>query len=148
MIKFFWKIRNIFLSLFSLRTLGVRALVLQNNKILLVKHTYVPGWCTIGGGIGAGESGLQALIRELKEEAGIILKDTPSILGFYHNCYEKRDDYVAVYICKSFDKKKVRSREILEAKWFPLDALPPDITPATQRRVEEYLGLRPLSDQW
>jgi 8-oxo-dGTP pyrophosphatase MutT (NUDIX family) len=148
MIKFFWETKNTLLSLFSLRTVGARTLVLQNDHILLVKHTYLPGWYTIGGGVDAGESGLQALIRELKEEVGVILHESPSILGFYHNPYEKRDDYVVVYVCKEFEKKEVVSKEILEARWFPLNALPPDISPATKRRIEEYLGRRPLSDVW
>ncbi|OJW51282.1 MAG: hypothetical protein BGO67_12685 [Alphaproteobacteria bacterium 41-28] len=146
--KLFWKIRNIFLSLFSLKTVGARALVLQKDHILLVKHTYLAGWYTIGGGVDAGESGLQALIRELKEEVGVILQESPSILGFYHNRYEKRDDYVIVYVCKKFEKEEVTSKEISEARWFPLNALPPDISPSTKRRIEEYLGLRSLSDVW
>lgn len=148
MLKFFWNIRNILLSLFSLRTVGARALVLQNDHILLVKHTYLPGWCTIGGGVDAGESGLQALRRELKEEVGVILHESPSILGFYHKRYEKRDDYIIVYVCKEFERQEVVSKEILEAKWFPLNALPHDISPATKRRIEEYLRLRSLSDVW
>lgn len=148
MITLFWKIQNIILSLFSLRTVGARALVLQNDHILLIKHTYMPGWCTIGGGVDAGESGLQALTRELKEEVGVILHESPSILGFFHNRHAKRDDYIVVYVCKAFEKEEVVSEEISEARWFPVNALPHDITPATQRRVEEYLGLRSLSDVW
>ncbi|HUX78136.1 MAG TPA: NUDIX domain-containing protein, partial [Alphaproteobacteria bacterium] len=132
----------------SVRTVGARAHVLQNDHILLVKHTYIPGWCTIGGGIEAEKSSLQALTRELKEEVGVILHESPSILGFYHNRHKKLDDYVVVYVCKTFEKIEVVSREILEARWFPLNALPHEITPATQRRIEEYLGQRPLSDVW
>jgi 8-oxo-dGTP pyrophosphatase MutT (NUDIX family) len=148
MIKFLWKTRNIVLSLFSLRTVGARALVLQNNQILLVKHTYMPEWYTIGGGVDAGESGLQALRRELLEEVGVILHESPPILGVYHNRHKKRDDYVIVYVCKKFEKTEVTSNEILEARWFPLNALPPDISPSTKKRIEEYLGLRSLSDVW
>lgn len=148
MIKLYWKMKNIFLSLFSKRTMGARALVIQNDDILLVKHTYMPGWYTIGGGVDAGESGLQALKRELKEEVGIDLHESPSILGFYHKRHQKRDDYVIVYVCKEFEKTHVVSKEILESKWFPLNALPHDISPATKRRIEEYLGQRPLSDFW
>ncbi len=148
MIKILWKINNIFLSLFSKRTVGARALVIQQDQILLVKHTYTPGWYTIGGGVDAGESGLQALARELKEEVGINLLESPSILGFYYNRNEKRDDYIIVYVCKKFEKEAAVSKEILEARWFPLNSLPHDISPATQRRIDEYLGHRPLSDRW
>ncbi|MBY0293071.1 MAG: NUDIX domain-containing protein [Alphaproteobacteria bacterium] len=148
MIKLYWKIKNSIYALFSKRTMGARALVLRDNRILLVKHTYMPGWCTIGGGIESGETGLQALRRELQEEVGITLRELPSILGFYYNRTQKRDDYVITYICKEFEKQDVVSIEILEEKWFSLDALPSDISPGTKRRIEEYLGHRSLSDKW
>lgn len=128
--------------------MGARALVIQEDHVLLVKHTYTPGWCTIGGEIETGESGLQALKRELMEEVGIDLYESPPILGFYLNNFKKRDDYVIVYVCKHFEKKEVSSKEILDARWFPLSDLPSDITPGTKRRIEEYLGHHPLSDQW
>ena len=148
MIKIYWKIKNIIYALFSKRTMGARALVLRDNSILLVKHTYMPGWYTIGGGIESGETGLQVLRRELQEEVGITLRELPSILGFYHNYTQKRDDYVITYICKEFEKQDVFSKEILKEKWFSLDDLPSDISPATKRRIEEYLGHRSLSDKW
>lgn len=147
-VRLFWKIKNFFLSLFSRRTVGARALVIHEEKVLLVKHTYIPGWYTIGGGVEAGESGLQALIRELKEEAGIIPTQLPTLFGFYYNRTQKRNDYVAFYICKDFTKKEVKSKEILEARWFSLENLPVDISEGTKRRIDEYLGRQPLSDQW
>ena len=53
-------------------TLGVRVL-LQNHKgeILLVKHTYVPGWHLPGGGVDHGEDVETAARREVFEETGI-----------------------------------------------------------------------------
>lgn len=148
MISFYWHIKNFLLSLFSKKTMGARVLVIQGDQILLIKHTYTPGWCTIGGGIDPGESGLQALKRELMEEVGVTLSAEPSLLGFYHRPHKKRDDYVVVYVCKAFEKKDVSSPEISETRWFPLKDLPHDITPGTKRRIEEYLGHRPLSDVW
>ena len=148
MIKFYWKIKNILLSLLSKKTMGARALVIQEDQILLVKHTYTPGWCTIGGGIDAGESGIQALKRELTEEVGIKLMESPVLLGFYHNPKEHRDDYVVVYVCKEFKREEASSPEILEARWFPIKDLPHDVTPGTKRRIEEYLGQRSLSEMW
>jgi 8-oxo-dGTP pyrophosphatase MutT (NUDIX family) len=148
MTHFLWTLRNFFLSFFSRKTMGARALVIQDGKILLVKHTYTPGWYTIGGGIDKGEASLQALYRELQEEVGITPTQTPTLWGFYHNKSYKRDDYVALYLCKEFTKKEASSREILEAKWFSLDNLPPDMSPGTTRRLNEYLGHSPISDVW
>lgn len=148
MTKIYWEIKNFLLALFAKRTMGARALVIREDYILLVKHTYISGWYTVGGGIEVGETGLQALTRELQEEVGIELKKEPTILGFYHTTQEGRDDYVIVYVVKDFVQSPVISKEILEAKWFPLTALPPDISSGTQRRIEEYLNQRPLSDRW
>lgn len=148
MIKLCYELKNFLLSLFSRKTMGVRALVIQQGKVLLVRHTYTPGWYHPGGGIEAGETGFQAVIRELKEEVGITFLETPSIFGFYHNIFKKRNDYIIVYVCTKFKKEDVKSREILEAKWFPLEELPQDITIGTKNRIAEYLGKRPISDKW
>lgn len=148
MMKLLWDIRVLLLSFLSKKTVGARALVIQNDQILLIKHTYLPGWCTIGGGVDQGETGLQALKRELKEEVGIDLQEEPSILGFYHKNQKKWDDYIILYVCKKFTRTETYSREILESKWFSLNDLPSDITPSTKSRIEEYLGHRPLSDTW
>ena len=38
-------------------TFGVRAAVIDaENRIFLVKHTYVPGWYLPGGGVDPGET--------------------------------------------------------------------------------------------
>ncbi len=47
----FLKIKSFLLSLFIKRTVGARALVIKEDEILLVKHTYMPMWYTIGGGV-------------------------------------------------------------------------------------------------
>ena len=49
-------------------TLGVRAVVLDSdNKVFLVKHSYVAGWHLPGGGVEVGETFMEALTRELVE---------------------------------------------------------------------------------
>lgn len=140
--------KNMFYSLLAKRTIGARILLIQDNKVLLVKHTYQPGWYTIGGGVERGESPLQAIHRELKEEVGATLTIQPHLFAVYYSQNEKRDDYVVLYVGTKCQQQNVRCAEILEQRWFDLDNLPPDITPATQRRIDEYLGRIHISDTW
>jgi hypothetical protein len=39
-------------------------------------------------------------------------------------------------------------REIVEHGFFPPDALPPDATPGTRRRIAEVLSGQTLSERW
>lgn len=148
MLSLFWRVKNIILSLTAKKTIGARALLIRDNKVLLVKHSYIAGWYSPGGGVDPGESGLQALKRELAEETGVTLTAPPAILGFYHSRKEGRDDYIILYLCHEFTITPVYSAEISASEWFPLDNLPEDISLATKRRIDEYLGNIPLSDIW
>jgi hypothetical protein len=38
--------------------------------------------------------------------------------------------------------------EIVEARFFPFDQLPAGLSPATGRRLEEFLGHRPVAERW
>ena len=65
-------------------TLGVRAAVLDaENRVFLVRHTYVAGWHLPGGGVEPGETALDALARELREEAAIELGGAARLHGVY-----------------------------------------------------------------
>jgi 8-oxo-dGTP pyrophosphatase MutT (NUDIX family) len=144
------------LFLFSARitrgmTLGVRGMVLdQNGCIFLVRHSYVRGWHMPGGGVEPGETMLDALTKELSEEGNIEIEAAPALLGIYLNRKASQRDHVAVYVVRSFRCTGPRQadREILEARFFPLDALPDGITAATRRRIAEALDGAPLCPHW
>lgn len=146
--NYLWQIKKIILSLLGHKTVGARALVINDNKVLLVKHSYTPGWYTIGGAVEKGETPVEAVQRELFEEVGVKCLTLPKLFSVYHNHREKRDDYVVFYLVDKFEKEWVSSDEILDAQWFELQALPHDISPATQRRIDEYIGTRMVDECW
>ena len=47
-------------------------LVVQNNKVLLILHPYIKKWFQPGGHIDEGESPIEAAIREVYEETGLV----------------------------------------------------------------------------
>ena len=132
-------------------TLGVRALVIdQSGRIFLIKHSYVSGWYLPGGGVEAGETLLQALARELREEGNIEVTEPPRLYGMYFNGRVSRRDHVALFVVRDFRQSAapVPDREIVAHGFFAIDALPNDTTAATRARIIEVLGGAPTSEQW
>jgi ADP-ribose pyrophosphatase YjhB (NUDIX family) len=132
-------------------TMGVRAAVIDGeDRVFLIRHTYVPGWHLPGGGVEAGETAQQALARELREEAAIALLSEPRLHGICFNRTVSRRDHVAVYVVRDFRvlATKRPDREIAEAGFFPLGALPAGVTAATRRRLDEIAAGVPAGQEW
>ena len=132
-------------------TLGVRGLIIdKDNRILLVKHTYVSGFYLPGGGVEAGETILQALERELREECAISLKSPPLLHNIYLNKRSSSRDHVTLFVVRDFcdEGPRLPDKEIAEVKYFPVNQLPNDATPATQRRINEVLNNIQPSSYW
>ena len=140
--------------LFVLRrpmTLGVRAVVIDSDRsVLLVRHGYVAGWHFPGGGVEPGETCEQALARELMEEACVAIDGPVRLHGLFFNAHASRRDHVAVYLVDRFRVAAERAPdgEILEARFFPLEALPEGTTPGTRARLAEVCQRKALSGWW
>ena len=123
-------------------TLGVRGVVLDSeNRVFLVRHSYVSGWYLPGGGVEVGESFPEALRRELMEEGRIDLAGEPVLHGVFFNSHVSRRDHVAVYVVRQFrqDRLPKPNREIVECGFYDATALPADTTPGTRLRIAEVL---------
>src|SRR5437016_7726817 len=123
-------------------TLGVRGVVLDgDDKVFLVKHSYVAGWHLPGGGVETGETFLEALRRELVEEGRIELVGEPILHGLFFNSHVSRRDHVAVYVVRQFaqDRLPKPNREIVACSFFEQDTLPLGTTEGTRLRISEVL---------
>jgi 8-oxo-dGTP diphosphatase len=78
---------------------GTKIAVWANGRVLLVRHSYKPGWKLPGGGVKASEDHKAAAHRELLEEVGLAIDPTAlrlvlttrSLHGLIH-LYEVRLD--------------------------------------------------------
>ncbi len=132
-------------------TLGARGLVIDGqDRVFLIKHSYVAGWHLPGGGVETGETILSALARELEEEGNIVLTSPPELHGVFFNKRVSRRDHVALYIVRGFrqDAAPTPNHEIVEHGFFALDALPPDTSRATRARLAEVFSGAPVSELW
>jgi 8-oxo-dGTP pyrophosphatase MutT (NUDIX family) len=132
-------------------TLGVRAAVIDaQGRVFLIKHSYVSGWHLPGGGVETGETMLDALKRELREEGNIELTATPALHGVFHNASGSRRDHVTLYVVRAFRQESAPrpNHEIVAHEFFALDALPRDTSNATRARLAEIFGGAPVSERW
>ena len=132
-------------------TLGVRGVVLDGeDRVFLVKHSYVAGWHLPGGGVEAGETFLEALRRELIEEGRIELTDEPVLHGLFFNGHVSRRDHVAVYVIRQFrqDRLPKPNREIIDCGFYDVAALPAETTQGTRLRIAEVLDGKARIATW
>jgi ADP-ribose pyrophosphatase YjhB (NUDIX family) len=122
----------------------------SENRVFLVKHSYVSGWHLPGGGVETGETFREALQRELAEEGRIELVGEPALLGIYLNSHVSRRDHVAVYLVRQFrqDRLPEPNREIVDCGFYETRALPAETTAGTRLRIAEAIENRPPIRTW
>jgi 8-oxo-dGTP pyrophosphatase MutT (NUDIX family) len=141
------------LDLFRPRlSLGVRLLALDGSgRVLLVRHSYVPGWHLPGGGVEPGETARSAAMREAREEGGLDLADPPELFHIYANRILGRHDHVLLFVARGVApaaRPPMSRLEIREARFFAPDAPPDATTAATRSRIAEVLSGRLPADLW
>jgi 8-oxo-dGTP pyrophosphatase MutT (NUDIX family) len=142
-IRFLYFCFRIFTFFFRPVRVGTRVMMIQDEKILLIRHTYLHGWYMPGGGLKRGETLEQAARREAREETGAELRDL-KLLGAYTSFKDYKTDHNILFLCRDFTLNGKHDREIAEARFFPLGDLPEDMLPGHRRRLEEYrAGVEP-----
>ena len=144
MLRPFWRLRRGM-------TLGAQGVVIDDkDRVLLVRHSYRPGWFFPGGGVEWGETLETALARELEEEVGVTLTAPPVLHGVFSNGTNFPGDHIAVYLVRQWTRRDGyrRKGEIAEAAMFAPGDVPALIDPGTRDRLAEIFGRAPLSPHW
>jgi 8-oxo-dGTP diphosphatase len=108
-------------------TVGAAGIVEHDGCVLLVRLAYRRGWGLPGGLLARGEQPAAAAVREVAEEVGLAIEllGLPTVVAAPE---VRRLD--VVFRCRPAPgvdaaTARARSPEVLEARWWPLDALPP-----------------------
>ena len=136
------KVLRPFLRMRRGMTLGAQGAVIDaDNRVLLVRHSYRPGWFFPGGGVERGETLETALARELAEEVGVTLTEPAELHGVFANFTSFPGDHIALFVVRHWQRRDgyYQRGEIAEAGMFTRDDLPEAIDAGTRIRLAEIL---------
>ena len=143
-------LRRLLLRLLRVRTSGVKVMLFNEaGQLLLIRNSYGDRnlFLLPGGGISGGESAAQAAVREVREELGLDIGTVEAVATYISTAEGKRDT-IHLFRATTHSEAKIDGWEVMEARFFPLDDLPKQVSPATRRRIEELTGRRPIEDSW
>jgi 8-oxo-dGTP diphosphatase len=123
LLQLFWLIRRPAAS-------GVKCVLTDGERILLVRHTYGNrSWDLPGGSMRRREPPLAAVQREMREELGVTTA-TWSALGQVRKCVDHRRDTVHCFRAEVLTPDvRLQLAELSTAEWFRRGELPVKLAP-------------------
>jgi len=118
---------------------GASAIVEDGQgHVALVRHSYMTGWHLPGGGVDSGEPPADAVIRELREEIGLMRSAPPEFLGLLTRKVGWATNVVALYRVRGAVLDFKPNFEIREMMFADPAAPPPGTVAGTRRRLAEF----------
>lgn len=109
---------------------GVKCVLVDDDKVLLVRHTYGRSeWDIPGGGLKRKESPLSAARREMKEELGLEIDHWLSVGDVLARFQRAKSTMHCFRAELTRPELTLDPGEILAARWFSLEELPPNLAP-------------------
>ena len=119
---------------------SVRSIILRGNKVAMVHSMKYDYYKFPGGGIEAGENQIEALIRETREETGLmILPDSICEYGYVHRVQKGQKESVFIqdnyyYLCDAEPRVAPQCLDAYEAEEnFTLEFVEPKTAIRTNR---------------
>lgn len=123
-------------------SLGVNVVLFKNKQVLLTKRSDLPIWCLPGGHVEAGESIVEAAIREVKEETGMEVS-LVRMLGVYSrpDWGSIGGDHGIVFIGEIKEGTLIQSTDETEdADFFDIEALPEKLDWWDRMRIQDAIN--------
>jgi 8-oxo-dGTP pyrophosphatase MutT (NUDIX family) len=109
---------------------GVKCLLVNDDRILLVRHTYGDRvWDLPGGALKRREQPLNAARREMREELGIEEASWTSLGAIQGSVHHRRDTIHCYGAELTAPSVTLDLGELAAAQWFGRSELPPDVGP-------------------
>ena len=143
-------LRRFLFRILGVRTRGAKAMLFNTaGELLLVRNNYGRRDLFVlpGGGIKRGETPEAAAAREAREEAGVEAREL-RLVSTHHSTAEGWRDTIYLICGTTEDQPVPDGVEVAEARFFPLDALPPGTSGAALRRISEHRGEREADGTW
>lgn len=124
------------------RTFGAHALALTpEGKAILVRLRYAPGWRLPGGGRAENEDPRDAVLRELREEIGMIEHGEVQLAAELEERPDFKRDLASLLIVRDVRYRPHRwSWEVEKIIEVPLDRLPAELSPRASAWLEALEG--------
>ncbi len=109
----------------------------QKGEVLLLDHLLRPGsgWGVPGGFINPSEQLEEAVRREVREETGIEIENLE--LVWVKTIYRHIE---AIFRANGIGEPMVKSFEIKEVKWFPIDQMPSEMSKSQAEIIKKVLS--------
>jgi 8-oxo-dGTP diphosphatase len=131
---------------------GVGAVIVQNNRVLLIRRGHAPllgEWSLPGGVLECGETLREATTREAREETGLVV-ETSVLLGVYERVVRSDDGrvryhYVLIdFLCGVSGGNLSAGSDAADVRWFTREELSGlDLPDDTREVITKGLDYKP-----
>lgn len=131
-------------------TRGVKVMIFnERGELALVRNSYGDSELFVlpGGGMKRFEEPEAAAAREMREELGVQLENLTFRSRHSSSAEGKRDEVYVFEACVN-GPLTIDGFEVAEARFVSPNDIPPTTSPATRRRIQEYLGAREPDGRW